>query len=100
MDLKRLSEDRIAAINFCEATLLACPSLEPESSVRIHHPLPVVLAVTHETAFYGSLNAALRSTDREEIKPFFPWSGHPKAMDSVAMNTYQNALLYFAVVFL
>ena len=30
-----------------------------------------VLAVTHETPFYGELNASLRSKNRSDVKPFF-----------------------------
>ena len=72
MDLERLSEDRIAAINFCEATLLV-PHSRPHPPCVFTAHFPVLLAVTHETAFYGSLNSALRSTNRDDIKPFFPW---------------------------
>ena len=32
-----------------------------------------MLAVTHETPFYGELNASLRSKNRSDVKPFFPW---------------------------
>ena len=32
-----------------------------------------LLAVTHETPFYGELNASLRSTNRSDVKTFFPW---------------------------
>ena len=33
----------------------------------------MLLAVTHETPFYGELNASLRSKNRSDVKPFFPW---------------------------
>ena len=45
-DLRKLNKQRIAALNF----------------------------FTHETPFYGALNGTLRSTNRAEAKPFFPWS--------------------------
>ena len=42
-----------------------------------HHRHPpttsAVVAVTHETPFYPCLNAALRSTNRTEVKPFYYW---------------------------
>ena len=44
-DLAKLNKERIAAINF----------------------------FTHETPFYGSLNATLRSANRADAKPFFCW---------------------------
>ena len=44
-DLNKLNKERIAAINF----------------------------FTHETPFYGALNAALRSTNRADAKHFFAW---------------------------
>ena len=33
----------------------------------------MLLAVTHETPFYGALNASLRSKNRSDVKAFFPW---------------------------
>ena len=44
-DLNKLSKQHIAALNF----------------------------FTHETPFYGALNETLRSTNRSDAKPFFPW---------------------------
>ena len=44
-DLAQLTKERVAAINF----------------------------FTHETPFYGALNASLRSSNRADVKPFFAW---------------------------